>query len=45
MTDANIQALPRCLVMALTGVPGVEAIAVGGPRARPSPVSARLCSR
>jgi hypothetical protein len=34
MTDANDEALLRRLVVALSGVPGVEAIALGGSRAR-----------
>ena len=34
MTDANDEVLLRRLVVALSGVPGVEAIALGGSRAR-----------
>ena len=34
MTDANDEALLRRLVAALSAVPGVEAIALGGSRAR-----------
>jgi len=34
MTDANDEALLRRLVVALAPVPGVEAIALGGSRAR-----------
>ncbi|MFZ5784639.1 MAG: nucleotidyltransferase domain-containing protein [Pseudomonadota bacterium] len=34
MTDANDEALLRRLVVALTAVPGVEAVALGGSRAR-----------
>jgi len=39
MTDANDEALLRRLVVALSGVPGVEAIALGGSRARGTAVA------
>jgi predicted nucleotidyltransferase len=39
MTDANDEALLRRLVAALSGVPGVEAIALGGSRARGTAVA------
>ena len=39
MTDANDEALLRRLVVALSSVPGVEAIALGGSRARGTAVA------
>src|ERR1700730_1097310 len=39
MTDANDEARLRRLVLALSGVPGVEAIALGGSRARGTAVA------